>query len=125
MKEERPGPADRPCGVADPGKAENAETGKTRKWDWILGIQVLIVLWALLFFPSLFCAGGVKMTGYLAWGNLLGVFVSIPLAVFSLIARAKKRFSENASAFILAFSVLNICVGIISWSFFIGVMRML
>ena len=54
MKEKRPDPAGRSRGVTDPGEAGNAETGKTRKWDWILGIQVLIVLWALLFFPSLF-----------------------------------------------------------------------
>ena len=88
-----------------------------KKWDVVLLAHILIILWALLFFPSLLLHDGGKIAGALAGGNLAGLFISIPLAVISLIARAKKRFSEKASGAVLVLSILCICVGIAAWTF--------
>ena len=98
---------------------------KKRPWDWLLILHVLLILWALLFFPSLDRADGGRLAASLAWGNLAGLFLSIPLAVVSLIGRAKGRFSQKVSVAILPLSVLTFLVGAATWAFFIAVMRML
>ena len=98
---------------------------KKRSWDWLLILHVLLILWAFLFFPSLSLADGGKLAASFAWGNPAGLFLSIPLAVVSLIGRAKGRFSPKASAAVLPLSVLTFLVGAATWAFFIAVMRML
>ena len=101
---------------------------KTRCWDWLLIPLILIPLWAILFVSILEFADGTKigvtLIGGLAWGNIAGLFLSIPLSAVSLIAKAKGRFSEKASAAVLPLSILNILVGIADWVFCILVMRM-
>ena len=94
-----------------------------RKWDWLLIPHILIVLWALLFVCAGLIPGGGRMAGALAPGNIAGLFVCIPLAVVSLIARARGRFGEKASVPILVLSVLNICIGAAVWVFFIMLLR--
>ncbi len=98
---------------------------KKRTWDWLLILHVLLILWALLFFSSLNLADGGRLAGSLAWGNPAGLFLSIPLAVVSLIGRAKGRFGQKASLAVLPLSVLTFLVGAVTWAFFIAVMRML
>lgn len=99
---------------------------RRKKWDWLLIVHALIILWALLFVYSLFFRiDGGKLAAMLAPGNFVGLFISIPLAIISLIGRAKKRFSERCSIPIVLFSILNICVGIADWIFFVMVMRSL
>ncbi len=95
-----------------------------KKWDVVLIVHILIILWALIFFSSLFLSDSGKMAGTLAPGNIAGLFISIPLAVISLAARAKKRFSEKASGAVLVLSILCICVGVATWTFAVMVMLM-
>ena len=47
-----------------------------KKWDVVLLAHILIILWALLFFPSLLLHDGGKIAGALAGGNLAGLFIS-------------------------------------------------
>ena len=92
---------------------------RKKKWDWLLILHALIILWALLFVYSVnFRTDGGKMASILAIGNFFGLFISIPLAVISLIARAKKKFSEKLSIPVILLSLLNICVGVADWIFF-------
>ncbi len=96
-----------------------------KKWDWLLILHILIILWAILFVFSLFYStDGGRMAGMLVPGNFAGLFISIPLAIISFIARVKKRFSENCSIPIVVLSIMNICVGIADWIFFVMIMRM-
>ena len=96
-----------------------------KRLDWLLLVHVLIIVWALLFGCSLlFVPDGGKLAKMLAPGNLVAVFISIPLAVFSLMARAKQRFSEICSTPILVLSIVSICIGIAGWIFLIMIMRM-
>ena len=100
---------------------------KKRSWDWLLIPLILIPLWAILFTYSLYFADGTKigmtLFGILAWGNLAGLFLAIPLSVVCLIARAKGRFSKKASAAVVPLSFLNILVGIANWIFCILIGR--
>ena len=89
---------------------------KKRTWDWLLILHVLLILWALLFFPSLDRADGGRLAASLAWGNLAGLFLSIPLSIVSLIGRAKGRFSQKVSVAILPLSVLTFLVGAATWA---------
>ena len=103
----------------------SAHAVSQKKWDWLLILHILIILWAVLFVFSLFYStDGGRMAGMLAPGNFAGLFISIPLAIISLIARAKKRFSENCSIPIVVLSIVNICVGVADWIFFVMIMRM-
>ena len=98
---------------------------KKKSWDWLLILHILLILWALLFFSSLDLADGGRLAGSLAWGNLAGLFLSIPLAVVSLIGRAKRRFSQKACVAVIPLSVLTFLVGAATWAFFLMVLRML
>ena len=98
---------------------------KKHTWDWLLILQVLLILWALLFFSSLFLPGSGRFSGFLAWGNPAGLFLSIPLSIVSLMGRAKGRFSQKASVAVIPLSVLTFLAGAVTWAFFIAVMRML
>ena len=97
---------------------------KKKSWDWLLILHILLILWALLFFSSLDLADGGRLAGSLAWGNLAGLFLSIPLAVVSLIGRAKRRFSQKACVAVIPLSVLTFLVGAATWAFFLMVLRM-
>ena len=98
---------------------------RQKKWDWLLIVHTLILLWALLFVYSLFFrTDGGKLAGMLAPGHFVGLFICIPLAIISLIARRKKRFSEKISILISLLSIFNICVGIADWLAFFMLMRM-
>ena len=98
---------------------------KKHTWDWLLILQVLLILWALLFFPSLDRADGGRLAAFLAWGNPAGLLLSIPLSIVCLIGRAKGRFSQKASVAVLPLSVLTFLVGAVTWAFFLAVIRML
>ena len=91
---------------------------KKRTWDWLLILHVLLILWALLYFLTLF-------PDSLSWGILAGLFLSIPLSIVSLMGRAKGRFSQKSSVAVIPLSVLTFLVGAVTWAFFIAVMRML
>ncbi|MBO7658854.1 MAG: hypothetical protein J6T65_06025 [Clostridia bacterium] len=97
---------------------------RKNKWDLLLILHVLIILWAVLFTLILIFGGNSdgKLVASLAWGNFAGLFVSIPLAFISLIARANKRFSEKASGAVLVLSILCICVGVATWYFALTIM---
>lgn len=95
-----------------------------RKWDWLLIPHVLIVLWAILFNLFCFVYEEGEIAELLAPGIIAGLFVSIPLAIVSLIARSKKRFGDKCSVPILALSIANLFVGIQSWLFLAAIMRM-
>ena len=82
---------------------------KKRSWDWLLILQVLLILWALLYFLTLF-------PDSLSWGILAGLFLSIPLSIVSLIGRAKRRFSQQASILVVPLSVLTFLAGAATWA---------
>ena len=44
-----------------------------KKWDVVLIVHILIILWALIFFSSLFLSDSGKMAGTLAPGNIAGI----------------------------------------------------
>lgn len=90
---------------------------KKKSWDWLLILHILLILWALLFFSSLDLADGGRLAGSLAWGNLAGLFLSIPLAVVSLIGRAKGRFSQKGSILVVPLSILTFLAGAVTWAF--------
>ena len=92
-----------------------------RKLDWLLILHFMILLWAILFFYSLHLLDRGQLAGMLAPGIFAGLFLSIPLAVFSLIAKVKNRFSEKLSVPVTVLSILNIGVGIAAWTFAIMV----
>ena len=81
---------------------------KKRSWDWLLIPHVLLILWALVYFLTLFQA--------LSWGILAGLFLSIPLSIVSLIGRAKGRFSQQASILVVPLSVLTFLAGAATWA---------
>lgn len=98
---------------------------RRERWDRLLIVHVLIIVWAFLFVGSLvFETDGGKLAGMLASGNIVAIFISIPLAIISLMARAKQRFSEICSTPILVLSIVSICIGIAGWIFLIMIMRM-
>ncbi len=91
---------------------------KKRTWDWLLILHVLLILWALLYFLTLFPTP-------LSWGIWAGLFLCIPLSIVSLIGRTKGRFSQKASVAVIPLSVLTFLVGAVTWAFFAAFMRML
>lgn len=95
---------------------------KTKKWDFLVYIHGALLLWFVLFVVSLFIPDGGHTAGALAIGNALFLFANIPLAVFSLILKAKDRFSIEYESPIVVLSILNTIVGILVWLF--GVMLM-
>ena len=82
---------------------------KKRSWDWLLILHVLLILWALLYFLTLFLAP-------LSWGILAGLFLGIPLSIVSLIGRAKGRFSQQASILVVPLSILTFLAGAATWA---------
>jgi len=81
---------------------------KKHTWDWLLILHVLLILWALLYFLTLFQA--------LSWGIVAGLFLSIPLSIVSLIGRAKGRFSPKASILVVPLSALTFLAGAATWA---------
>ena len=81
---------------------------KKRSWDWLLILHVLLILWALLYFLTLFQT--------LSWGIVAGLFLSIPLSIVSLIGRAKGHFSPKASILVVPLSVLTFLAGAATWA---------
>lgn len=117
----------RPCFYINnkPGYMEGALSEMHRhKWDRLLIPNIAIIVWAALFLCCLFIPDGGILAAIFAPGHVAWLFISIPLATVSLIARAKKQFSKKISVPILVFSILNICIGIADWFFLLGFIQM-
>ncbi len=90
---------------------------KNRKWNMLVYVHGILLLWALLFIGSLTLHDGGRTAGVLAPGNALFLFVNIPLAVFSFVLKRKKCFDKSYETPIVVLSRLNAMVGIAAWIF--------
>ena len=89
------------------------------KWkeNGILCVNVFLLLWAILVIGSIFVDGSGELTGMLAIGNALFLFVNIPFAVVSFLLKKKGCFSKPYERPISVLSLLNLLVGIAAWLF--------
>ncbi len=83
---------------------------KKKSWDWLLILHILLILWALLYYLTLF-------PDFLSWGIPAGLLLCIPLSIASLIGRAKGRFSQKASILVVPLSILTFLAGAVTWAF--------
>ena len=97
---------------------------KNKKWNIIVYLHAVLLIWALLFVGSLVVPDVRKIAGVLAIGNVLFLFVNIPFAVVSLVLKAKKYFSIQYEAPVVVLSILNIVIGILAWIFVVLVLQM-
>ena len=88
---------------------------KNNKWNIIVYLHTILLLWALLFIGSLYIPDGGRTASALAIGNALFMFVNIPFAVVSLVLKAKGYFSVEYEKPIVVLSILNIIIGAIAW----------
>lgn len=88
---------------------------KIKNWNFLAYIHSGLLLWALLFLVSLLIPDGGKIAGVLAIGNVLLLFVNIPLGVFSLILKAKDHFSMDYEKPVCILSIINIIIGVVAW----------
>ena len=96
---------------------------KHNKWDMILYVNGFLLVWALLLLGSVCLDSSGKITGRLAVGNILFLFVNIPLAVWSLYLKKKGRFSKQYGVPVAVLSVLNLAVGIAAWLFVVALLQ--
>ena len=90
---------------------------KTRKLDFLVYVHGALLLWATLFVLSLFMSDGGKTASRLALGNLLFLFVNIPLSIMCLIFSRKNRFDAHYKVPAIVLSMINMFVGIAAWIF--------
>lgn len=96
---------------------------KNNSWNIFVYAHIGLLLWAFLFIVSLFIPDGGKAAGVLAVGNILFLFVNIPLSIFSLLFKVKDRVSIEYETPVVMLSILNIIVGIIAWFFVLFLMQ--
>lgn len=85
----------------------------------LVGIHMLLTVWALLFACSLFLADSGTSADILAVGNIVFLFLDIPLSVWTLILRKKGRIRKSSSAIAAVLAVTNTVIGIGAWYFLI------
>ena len=88
---------------------------KNSKWNIIVYVHAALLLWALLFVGSLLIPDGGKTASVLAIGNVLFLFVNIPLSAVSFLLKAKDCHSIKYEKTIVVLSILNTITGIIAW----------
>lgn len=96
---------------------------KNRKWDFLVYVHAVLLLWAVIFICCLFVPGGGRIASMLAIGNIFFLFVNIPLAIFSFILKSKDRFDIDYKRPVTVLSVLNSIIGAIAWALFILFMQ--
>ena len=96
---------------------------KNMKWNFLVYVHAVLLLWAVVFICCLIVSGGGNIVSVLAIGNLFFLFVNIPLAIFSFILKARDRFSIDYEGPIAVLSVLNSIVGAIAWTLIILLMQ--
>lgn len=94
-----------------------------KKWNFLAYVHGVLFWWAVLFIISLFIPDGGKTASALATGNMLFLFVNIPLSAFSLILKAKGMFDIGYENVVGKLSVINIIVGAVAWIFVIILMQ--
>ena len=96
---------------------------RDKNWNFLVYVHGALLLWAVLFIVSLFIPDGGKTASVLAIGNALFLFVNIPLAVFSLILKAKDCFSIDHEGPTVVLSIANIIVGVLAWLFVVMLLQ--
>ena len=90
---------------------------KNKKWDFIVYPHIVLLLWALLFFGSIFIFDSGTVASVFALGTPLFLFFNIPFSVVSLVLKEKGYFSKRYGRSIVVLSILNIIVEIAAWYF--------
>ena len=90
---------------------------KTRKLNFLVYVHGALLLWAALFVISLSMSDGGQTASRLAFGNLLFLFVNIPLGILCLIFSQKNRFDAHYKVPAIVLSMINMLIGSVAWIF--------
>lgn len=88
---------------------------KRKKWDFLLYVHAVLLLWALLFLCSALLLDDGRIVSIFATGTPLFLFVDIPFSIFSFVLNRKGFFRATYQKPITVLSVLNTLVGITAW----------
>ena len=97
---------------------------KNKNLDFFVFLHAILLLWAVLFLICLSIPVLRDMLDFLAWGNILFLFVNIPFSLVSLVLKAKGHFSRKYGIPIVVLSLLNTTVGIMVWWFVVLLSQM-
>lgn len=96
---------------------------KKKLHNWILIPNIVLFVWAVFFVASIILSWG-HTAGIISIGQVLFLFINIPLAILSFVFIAKKRVSKKIIVPLIIFAVLNIIFSIADWIFVILLINM-
>ena len=98
---------------------------ENKKVYWIVYIQIILAVWAVLFGCSMAVDSGGLLSAILAVGCYAFLFVNIPLSIVCLILRANGYFREKYTVLSILLSVLNIVISLVVWFYLAVILFML